>query len=82
MHFVYVLKSMSARKSYVGMTGDIERRLAQHNAGLNFYTKQYLPWIIVHKEQYDTLSDARRREKYLKSAAGRRFLKANVFKDC
>ncbi len=80
MHYVYVLKSLSAPKSYVGMTDNLERRLRQHNDGLNSYTRRYIPWVIVHDEQCDTLSDARAREIYLKSAAGRRFLKKYVFK--
>ncbi len=62
------------------MTSDIDRRLNQHNAGMHFYTKRYLPWAVVHQEQYDTLIDARAREKYFKSAAGRRFLKEMIFK--
>ena len=33
-----------------------------------------MPWKLVHKEEYDNMADARKREKYLKSAAGRRYL--------
>lgn len=79
MHVVYVLKSLSADKSYVGMTNDLSRRLGEHNNGHNFYTKRHVPWVVVHQEQCDTLGSARQREKYLKSAAGRHFLKAEVF---
>ncbi len=78
--YVYVLKSQSARKSYVGLTDDVRRRLHEHNSGRHAYTKRHMPWIIVHHERCATLNDARTREKYLKSAAGRRFLKVNVFK--
>lgn len=79
MHFVYVLKSTVHPKSYVGMTDNIQRRIQEHNSGKHFYTKRHMPWIIVWEEQYDTLRDARARENYLKSAAGRKFLKTNVF---
>lgn len=34
-----------------------------------------MPWILVYFEKFDTQKDAITREKYLKSAAGRRFLK-------
>jgi hypothetical protein len=33
---------------------------------------------IVYKECYDDLATARKRELYLKSAAGRRFLKTKI----
>lgn len=76
MHFVYILKSDVAAKSYVGLTTDVSRRLEQHNAGLHAYTKRYAPWKVIRQEEYATVRDARVREKYLKSAAGRRFLRA------
>ena len=57
------------------MTNNLERRLNEHNAGLHNYTKKYLPWAMIYSEKYDNLSDARKREKYLKSAVGRKFLK-------
>ena len=73
--FVYVLKSLTAPKSYVGMTDDLNRRLEEHNSGKHSYTKRYVPWEIIYKEEFSNYSDARKREKYLKSASGRRFLK-------
>ena len=79
LHIVYVLKSLSSQKSYVGMTIELDRRLAQHNAGQHSYTKRHLPWEIVYTETFKTLIEARAREKYLKSASGRRFLKKKVF---
>ncbi len=81
MYFVYVLKSLENSKSYVGSTHNLQRRLEEHNSKKHFYTKRHAPWQIVYSEQYDTLRDARGREKYLKSATGRRFLKEKVFKN-
>ncbi len=75
MYFVYVLKSLRFKKSYVGFTNNIERRLTEHNSGKQYYTKRYMPWVIIHKECYDTKEVAVRREKFLKTASGRRFLK-------
>jgi putative endonuclease len=60
----------------VGSTVDIKRRLYEHNySGKSVYTKRYRPWIIIYQEEYNNLMEARKREKYLKSAAGRRFIK-------
>lgn len=80
MYTLYVLKSEAARKSYVGITQDLAKRLKQHNEGKSFYTKRYRPWMIIYKEKTDSLKEARKREKYLKSAAGRKFLKKFIFK--
>ncbi len=74
-YIVYVLKSKSANKSYVGFTNDLERRIKEHNSGRHFYTKRYMPWEIIYQEKIGDLQSARKREKYLKSATGRKFLK-------
>ena len=57
------------------MTNNLDRRLAEHNAGRHVYTKRYMPWEVLYYELFKTRVDARAREKYLKSAAGRRFLR-------
>ena len=75
MYTVYVLSSLTDKKSYVGMTDDVERRLMEHNSGRSSYTSRHMPWKIIYKEEYATLEEAVGREKYLKSASGRRFLK-------
>ncbi len=75
MFVVYVLKSKIARKSYVGVTNDLKRRLGEHNSGKHFYTKRHLPWEIKYTEKFNNFNDALKREKYLKTTAGRRFLK-------
>jgi putative endonuclease len=81
MYTLYVLKSKVAKKSYVGITDDLSRRINEHNLGKNFYTKRYCPWRIIYTEEMRDRNEARRREKYLKSAAGRKFLKKFVFKE-
>jgi putative endonuclease len=74
MWTVYVLKSRVSEKRYVGMTQDLVRRLAEHNAGKSKFTSGFAPWDVVYKESFTTTAEARAREKYFKSAAGRRFL--------
>lgn len=80
MYIVYVLKSKVEKKSYVGLTDDISRRLREHNSGKSTYTKRYLPWEIVYKEEFNNFLKARERERFLKSTTGRRFLK-KIFKN-
>ena len=75
MAWTYILKSTVVQKTYVGSTTDLERRLAEHNSGKHTFTKRYSPWIVVYSEEVANLGLARKREKYLKSAAGRRFIR-------
>lgn len=81
MYNVYVLKSKNYPKTYVGITDDIERRLSQHNAGNHLYTKRYMPWVIIYEEEYKNRDEARIREKYLKSAVGRKYLRKKIFEN-
>ncbi len=59
-------------KTYVGLTNNLERRLKEHNSSKSKFTKAYIPWEIIHFEKAGTRKDARTREKYFKSAAGRK----------
>jgi putative endonuclease len=79
MYFVYILKSLNFAKTYTGITDDLERRLIQHNRGYHFYTKRYLPWRIIFSEKHSDRISARKKEKYLKSAAGRKWIKRVLF---
>ncbi len=78
MSFVYVLLSQSDGTIYIGSSADPDLRLAQHNAGKVFSTKPHRPWTRVHLENFATRSDAQRREKYLKSGWGRKWLHRKV----
>ena len=78
MYYVYVLYSAGFEKQYVGMSDELDRRLAEHNSGKNQSTKTYKPWSLIHKESFDSRVEARIREKYLKTAAGRRWRKNNL----
>jgi putative endonuclease len=72
---VYVLYSEKDCRTYVGSTSDTERRIKEHNNGKCYSTKNRRPLKLIYKENYNTLSEARKREKYLKSHSGRKILK-------
>jgi putative endonuclease len=72
----YVLKSLVDHKHYTGLSSDVKKRLKMHNAGKVQSTKKRRPFILIYQEVAETLLDARKREKYFKSAAGKRFLKS------
>lgn len=78
MWTVYILKSLAQRKFYTGHTDNLVRRLNEHNSGKNYYSKRFKFWSVIHIEKYKLLNEAVAREKYFKSAAGRRWLKKNI----
>jgi putative endonuclease len=71
---LYVLGN-SSDIFYVGICTQVERRLTEHNSGKTKTTREKGPWKIVHVEEYDSWSAARTREKFLKSAIGRNWIK-------
>ncbi len=75
MYKVYILRSKSDYKTYVGITDNIERRLKEHNAGKSFYTCRYKPWKLIYSKEYKDIKSARTKEKYFKSCAGRKKMK-------
>lgn len=74
MFTVYVLRGKNG-KLYKGVTNDLRRRLREHARGKTMTTKNMGTLAVVYAERHDTFPKARSRELYLKSAAGRRFLK-------
>lgn len=74
-HIVYVLQSEQDGGLYTGYSSNLKKRFKEHNSGLNFSTKHSKPWRIIFFEAYLNETDARRREKYLKTSQGSRLLK-------
>ncbi len=77
MFYTYVLKDDKG-VFYKGMTNNLKRRLVEHVSGHTFTTSRMKNLTLVYKEEYDTFEEARKRELYLKSAAGRKFLKLKM----
>lgn len=75
MYFIYVLRSMTTGRHYVGFTLDLVQRLGQHNSGITNSTKNRGPWELVHQEEFATRTEAMRRERYWKSGQGREELR-------
>lgn len=76
MFTVYVLYSETYDKIYVGYSSNIEERLKSHNElATKGWTVKYRPWQLFYTEVFDTKAEAMKREKQLKSAKGREFIK-------
>ena len=65
-HFVYVLRSnVDRNRYYVGLTSDVDRRLAVHNSGRSIHTARDRPWELVTSVKFVSAASAIEFEKYL-----------------
>ncbi len=77
MFFVYVLRNPEGRL-YIGVTGDLERRMSCHQSGQAGWTRTRGPWELVHSEQHLDRAQAMRRERALKSGSLNQQLRARI----
>lgn len=75
MFTVYILKLVITGKFYVGCTSNINRRLEEHNKNKTRSTKNKGPFELIYQENYNSLSEGRKREQKIKSYKG-----GNAFK--
>ena len=76
MYYAYVIESLAdASYHYKGHCADLEKRLQEHNQGKTTSNKAYAPFKVVYSEAFNLREEAIKKEKYLKTAEGRRFLK-------
>ena len=67
MYSVYILTNVSNKVMYIGMTGDLSRRIYEHqNELVDGFTKKYHAHKLVYCEEYSNPNDAIAREKQLK----------------
>ncbi len=51
MIIVYAIYDKKLKEIYVGMTNNLERRLAEHRRGQSKYTKKFKNFVLVYKEK-------------------------------
>jgi putative endonuclease len=78
MHYVYVLKSKKDGNFYVGCTNDLRKRFESHNKGEVPSTKFRKPFDLIYYEASSNKEDALKREKYLKTTYGHRYIRNRV----
>lgn len=62
MYYVYMLKCGDG-SFYCGYTNDVKKRFEKHKSGMGAkYTRSRLPLEIVYVEEFETKSDALKRE--------------------
>ena len=72
---VYILRSLKDKKFYIGSTNNLTRRIEEHNVGRVRSTKNRIPFILIYWEGCLNKKEAIIREKYLKTAWGKRYVK-------
>ena len=77
MYYVYILKTSNGQL-YTGFTSDLKRRLEEHKVGSVKSTVKRRPIVLIHYEAYLLETDARRREKHLKTTEGKRLLQKQI----
>ncbi|MBI2899299.1 MAG: GIY-YIG nuclease family protein [Planctomycetes bacterium] len=76
MWYVHSLQSRrNPNRFYIGLTDELDERLAQHNAGESPHSSKFAPWSLVVAVLFSDLRKAQAFERYLKSGSGRAFAK-------
>jgi putative endonuclease len=74
----YVLRlylfSNKLNKFYIGYSENLQKRLAEHNAGMSKFTSMANDWIIVYSEAFNSRKDARKRELEIKRKKSRKYI--------
>ncbi len=78
MPYTYIIYSERLNKYYVGACIDLGRRLYEHNIGHSKFTSTGVPWVLKHKEYFETLPEAKTRESYIKKMKSRKYIE-NLF---
>lgn len=80
MSWVYVLENKETNRYYVGSTSDINRRINQHKKGYTRTTRVLRTTELVYTETYNTIEEARKREKQIKSYKSKKYIKSLIDK--
>jgi putative endonuclease len=80
MKYVYLLQSIPyPGQRYIGLTDDLQQRLAKHNEGGSPHTSKFAPWRIVIAVRFDNDQRAAGFERYLKTGSGRAFANRHLW---
>jgi len=79
MFVVYALYSKTFDKIYIGFTSNMDERFKSHNElAKKGWTIKFRPWQIIYQESCSSKAEAMKREKELKTATGRKFIRTLI----
>jgi putative endonuclease len=73
-HYVYFLRSLKDDSFYIGTSGNVDKRLREHNNGLSRSTAPKRPWKLERLEKYKDIKSAYKRERVLKKMKSRKLI--------
>lgn len=77
-YYTYVLQSKKNREFYTGVTNNLKKRIKEHNNGSVTSTRYKRPLQLIYFEACENKADVFRRERYLKTGIGKRYLKQRL----
>ena len=68
-YYVYMLICISTvkKRTYVGYTKDLTKRIILHNTGKGAKFTRGRKWVLIYKEKYKSKKEAISREYYIKN---------------
>ena len=81
-YFTYMLKSITrgTKKTYVGYTDDIDKRLIKHNSNKGAKSTKGYKWLLIYTKKFMTKSEAMSYEYKLKKDRNKRKVILNRYK--
>ena len=82
MYYVYIIRSVKfPKRLYIGLSHNIDSRIAEHNESKSLYTKKYAPWELEAYVAFKNKTVASLFEEYLKSGSGFAFIRKRMLPD-
>ena len=81
-YFTYMLKSITpgTKKTYVGYTDNIDKRLVKHNSNKGAKSTKGYKWLLIYSKKFITKSEAMSYEYKLKKDKNKRKVILNRYK--
>ena len=78
MYYIYALQSKKEKRFYISYTDDLKKRLALDNNRKVLAKKKRLPVKLVYYEACLNKQEKTHRERYLKTAWAKRYIKQRI----
>ena len=75
---LYIIRGLATGKNYVGITGNLTRRLNEHRHAASKGGQIIGEFELIHTEEFEDYASARKREIFMKSGKGRTWIKNNI----
>jgi putative endonuclease len=75
-YHVYVLRSASNGRFYVGHTENLAKRIFEHNNNRTLSIRNRGPWELFYSEEFRTRGAAMKREREIKKMKSHRYIES------